>query len=190
MKLYTRRGDDGGTDLFGGQRVNKDSLRVEVYGTVDELNSTVGLTAAACRFPELVAVLHTVQHRLFELGADLATPRKPGAAETSAAGLARIGAEHVAEAEGMIDAVCAPLEPMRTFILPGGSELAARLHVARTVARRAERLCVALSRQEPGLEQVVIHLNRLSDLFFAMARRANQLEGVADVPWNPRKTKG
>lgn len=190
MKLYTRRGDDGGTELFGGQRVPKDSLRVEAYGTVDELNSALGMALSGCRWPELTAILTTLQHRLFELGADLASPPKAGTAEKAEGKPGsgpRIGAEQVAEAEGMIDGACAPLEPMRNFILPGGSELAARLHVARTVCRRAERLCVALARAEPLDGQVVIYLNRVSDLLFALARRANQLEGVADVPWNPRK---
>lgn len=186
MKLYTRRGDDGGTDLFGGQRVSKDSLRVEAYGTVDELNAAVGVALVACKSDEIGSILGTVQHRLFELGADLATPRKaPEDAGGKDAPVPRIGDAQVREAEGMIDQTCAPLAPMRSFILPGGSELAARLHVARTVCRRAERLCVALQHQEPVGDQAVIYLNRLSDLFFALSRRANQIEGVADVPWTP-----
>lgn len=187
MKLYTKRGDDGVTDLFGGARVAKDSLRVAAFGDVDELNATLGLAAAACRHEELSAILRAVQARLFELGADLSTPEaqpKPGdASPRKAAGIPRISAEHVAEAERQIDAVCAPLEAMKHFILPGGSELAARLHLARTVCRRAERVCVALSKHEYVSKDLLIYLNRLSDLFFAMARRANQLEGVSDVPW-------
>ena len=171
MKIYTKTGDDGSTGLFGGQRVPKDSLRVEAYGTLDELNSHLGLAVAA---------LLLLQARIFEAGADMATPR---AATKSTANVTRIQTEHIAEAEAMIDAAWEKCEPMRTFILPGGSELSARLHVARTVSRRAERLTVALSRSEDLGPDLVIYLNRLSDLLFALARWANVLEGVSDVPW-------
>ena len=186
MKLYTKRGDDGSTDLFGGARVLKESLRVEAYGTVDEVNSFVGYARAACRHEELSIVLATLQNRLFEAGADLSTPR-PAAGDADKAAMPRIGEEHVREAEAMIDKLCEPLPPMRHFILPGGSELSARLHLARTASRRAERLCLALSRREVLGPDLLIYLNRLSDLFFAMARRANQLEGVEDVPWTGAK---
>lgn len=183
MKLYTKRGDDGRTDLFGGQRVRKDSLRVEAYGAADELNSVVGLAAVACNHAELSVILSRVQHQLFELGADLATPHPDGEESNATKRVPRIGPAQVEELERWIDQTCAPLPPMRNFVLPGGSELAARLHMARTVCRRVERLCVTLSGSEEIGDPVVIYLNRLSDLFFAMARRANQLEGVADVPW-------
>ncbi|MCE9591662.1 MAG: cob(I)yrinic acid a,c-diamide adenosyltransferase [Planctomycetes bacterium] len=180
MKLYTKRGDDGGTDLFGGGRVGKDSSRVEAYGDVDELNSVIGVALAACRHEAIGAVLRALQARLFELGADLATPRREGKADV----VARVGPEQVAEAEGWIDAAWAPLPPMKNFVLPGGTELAARLHVARSVCRRAERRCVALLRDEPMVgRDAVIYINRLSDLLFTLARRANQLDGVGDVPW-------
>ncbi|MEX0776372.1 MAG: cob(I)yrinic acid a,c-diamide adenosyltransferase [Phycisphaeraceae bacterium] len=183
MKLYTKRGDDGGTDLFGGQRVSKDDLRVDAYGTVDELNSILGLAASTCRQEELRAVLAGLQSRLFELGADLATPHAEGCDK---AAIARIGAEQIADLEKHIDATCAPLPAMQHFILPGGTETAARLHVARTVCRRAERLCVRLSQSQTIGQDLIIYLNRLSDLLFALARRANQLEGIADVEWRPR----
>lgn len=183
MKLYTKRGDDGGTDLFGGQRVSKASLRVEAYGTVDELNSTVGLAAAACGEPRLLAMLQGIQARLFEIGADLATPRPSEDDASGPAAIPRVGDAQVAELESWIDEISDQLPPMRTFILPGGSEPSARLHLARTVCRRAERLCVALQAHEPVGQAVIIYLNRLSDLLFAMARRANQHAGVEDVPW-------
>lgn len=186
MKIYTRRGDDGKTDLFGGQRVSKDSLRVECFGAVDELNSWLGMALVSCVDESLRDVLTATQSRLFDLGADLATPRKDGA---DPAAITRIDAEHVAELERHIDAIEAIVLPMKVFILPGGTELAARLHVARTVCRRAERLCVALQSHESIGEHVVKYLNRLSDLLFTMARRANQLAGVEDVPWVSSKRK-
>jgi cob(I)alamin adenosyltransferase len=178
MRLYTGRGDDGLTDLFGGRRVGKDSLRVEAYGTVDELNSVVGWALVACPFEEIATVLRTQQNRLFDLGADLANPHPPNSAEKpSGAAGARIGPGAIAEAERSIDAASAAVPPLRVFILPGGTELAARLHVARAVCRRAERLCVALDKVEPVGRDALVFLNRLSDLLFALARRANQLGG-------------
>ena len=174
MKLYTKRGDAGLTDLFGGRRVSKDDLRVEAYGTVDELNSVIGLVRSVDGnelFDEIAEPLRAIQSRLFELGADLATPRDVlGEGESKrASAVPRIGAERVAELEAWIDAASAAVPAMRHFILPGGTQLAARLHVARTVCRRAERLVVALAKAEPVGEQVVVYLNRLSDLLFALA---------------------
>ncbi len=193
MKLYTKRGDDGGTDLFGGQRVSKDDLRVEAYGTVDELNALIGLCATACdshAANELKAILTTLMSRLFEVGADLATPRptrREGQADDPLRGaggaIPRIGGEQTNEIERHIDAITDQLPPMTHFVLPGGTDLAARLHHARTVCRRAERLCVALARHEDIGDVIVPYLNRLSDLLFAMARQANQLAEVGDVPW-------
>jgi cob(I)alamin adenosyltransferase len=187
MKLYTRRGDAGLTDLYGGQRVGKDHLRVEAYGTVDELNSLIGLALATGGPPEILEPLASIQSRLFEIGADLATPHgevdKDGRETGRGGSVPRVGASQVEELECWIDAVCEPVPAMQHFILPGGTELAARLHVARTVCRRAERSGVALTHHEPIGEHVIVYLNRLSDLLFAMARRANQLAGVEDVPW-------
>lgn len=179
MKLYTRKGDAGQTDLFGGPRVDKDALRVAAYGTVDEVNAALGLAAAACAFDEISRILARLQNRLFDLGADLCTPSDSKAADK----VTRIAAEHVTQLEQTIDSVTASLAELKTFILPGGCELAARLHVARTVCRRAERCMIALGRQEPIGEYVVPFVNRLSDLLFALARRANQLADVADVTW-------
>ncbi len=190
MKLYTKRGDAGKTDLFGGQRVSKDHLRVEAYGTVDELNATVGLCLSLTAVPgEIAEPLRTIQSRLFEIGADLATPRDP--ADMDKGGMVpRVQPEQVAELEGWIDALCDPLPAMKTFILPGGTELSARLHLCRTVCRRAERLTIALSHVEPVGDAVIVYLNRLSDLLFAMSRFANHAAGVADVPWvSPRQKR-
>jgi cob(I)alamin adenosyltransferase len=184
MKLYTRTGDDGSTSLFGGQRVAKDALRVQAYGTVDELNSVVGLaTAAPDVTPALREQLQAIQARLFEIGADLATPRTSDD-DAGPAHIPRITDDHVAELERWIDEADADLPAMKHFILPGGTELAARLHVARTVCRRAERVTYSLGDEYPIGEAVLRYLNRLSDLLFAMARRANHEAGVDDVPWH------
>jgi cob(I)alamin adenosyltransferase len=187
MKLYTRTGDDGSTGLFGGSRVRKDHPRIEAYGCVDELNSVLGLVAAACAQSHdyerrVHGIVSQIQSRLFDIGADLATPE--GAKHE--AKIHRIDEADVAESEGWIDEVDGPNMPIRAFVMPGGTELAARLHVARTVARRAERAIVALRQQEPVGEPLLRYVNRLSDLFFAMARRANHERGVPDVPWLPR----
>ena len=183
MKLYTRTGDDGTTGRFGGERVDKDARCVAASGTVDELNCNIGLARAACKDDELAQALTSVQQRLFELGADVAAPRSAGTDRSRP--VPRIDDDHITEIERLIDDACAPLEPLRTFILPGGSELAARLHVARAVCRRAERCCVALQREEPINPLTIVYLNRLSDLLFALARRANQLAKVPDTPWSP-----
>ena len=180
MKLYTGHGDDGSTSLFGGRRVPKDDLRVEAYGTVDELNSAIGFAAAAGGHDELTRLIELVQPQLFDIGANLCTP-----AEANRDHIPSVTDEHVAALEQAIDRTCDPLPPMRHFVLPGGTELASRLHLARCVCRRAERLTVTLARAEAVDARIIIYLNRLSDLLFAMARRANQLEDVADVPWRP-----
>ncbi len=184
MKLYTRTGDDGSTGLFGGGRVGKDHPRIEACGCVDELNAALGLAAIACDpgsapGAELRGILDRLQSRLFDLGADLATPLDSRHREK----IRPIGAGDVAEAEAWIDRIDAGNEPMRQFILPGGTEPAARLHLARAVCRRAERRLVSLGRSEPLNPQAVIYLNRVGDLLFAMARRANRDAGVPDVPW-------
>ncbi|MEX0885432.1 MAG: cob(I)yrinic acid a,c-diamide adenosyltransferase [Phycisphaeraceae bacterium] len=184
MKLYTGRGDEGRTDLFGGQSTTKHAPRIEACGCVDELNATLGLAASGCTDDDLRALIHDLQARLFELGADLATPRPTGGETKDKAAIPRIADEHVKALEQRIDAIDAGLEAMRHFILPGGSELASRLHLARTVCRHAERCVVALAEQEDVGPTVIVYLNRLSDLLFAMARQANKLAGIADVPWH------
>lgn len=180
MKIYTKTGDRGDTSLFGGQRVPKDALRIEAYGTVDELNSVIGIVLADAPDRVIVRVLTQVQHQLFELGADLATPRS--VARTS---VRRLEPRDAAALEKHIDAVQRRLKPLRNFILPGGSPVAARLHFARTVCRRAERIVVRLSRNEDIGEGITIYLNRLSDLLFVLARFANSAAGVAEIQWKP-----
>ena len=188
MKLYTRTGDDGTTGLFSGARVSKDHPRIEAYGTVDEQNAVLGLVLCACDRSHafegrLHAVVSAMQSRLFDIGADLATPE--GAKQQ--ARIHRIDDADVAEAEGWIDEFDGPNPPLRTFIMPAGTELSARLHVARTVCRRAERAIISLGSIEPVGDPLLRYMNRLSDLFFAMARRANHERGHADVPWTPKQ---
>jgi cob(I)alamin adenosyltransferase len=181
MKIYTRTGDDGTTGLYGGARVSKADLRVDAYGGVDETNAAIGLARAAGLPPPVEAVLARVQVALFEVGSALATP----AGRSSPA--PTVGAEDIAELEVAIDGLEAGLSPLTTFVLPGGSEGACRLHLARTVCRRAERTVVALAAVESVDAAVVRYLNRLSDLLFVQARATNRGAGVADVPWAPRK---
>ena len=182
MALYTRRGDDGTTGLFGGRRVEKDDLRVHTYGEVDELNAALGLARAASGDDEMLALLSQLQAILFVVGSDLATPRDGDG--DAAAAIERVGAQHVTLLEALIDDADGRSPALTTFILPGGGEVASRLHLARAVCRRAERACVALGRDTDTGEHVVPFLNRLSDLLFAAARWANRIDGVDDVPWN------
>lgn len=181
MKLYTKTGDDGTTGLFGGGRVPKASARVEAYGMVDETNATIGVARAARLDPAIDAVLAGVQEDLFTLGAELACV--PG--RESKLSMALIGEGDIARLERAIDDAEAINPPLRSFVLPGGSPQAAALHFARTVSRRAERAVLAMD-DAPARRDVVVYLNRLSDLLFALARRANVAADVPDVPWKPR----
>jgi cob(I)alamin adenosyltransferase len=183
MKIYTKRGDDGTTGLFGGPRVQKDDLRVAAYGDVDELNSVLGLARCDASDPELAAILVRLQAELFTLGAQLATPDL----EAAPKGVPAIEPEDVARLEREIDRFDAELEPLRTFILPAGSRLAATLHLARTVCRRAERAAVTLSRTQQMPPLSVEYLNRLSDHLFTLARAANHRAGVEETKWLPPK---
>jgi cob(I)alamin adenosyltransferase len=177
MKIYTKTGDDGTTGLYGGRRVSKADLRVDAYGSVDETNAGVGFARAAGLPAPVEAVLARVQAHLFQLGASLATPPERASAAPP------VSDADIGGLETAIDALEAGLEPLKTFVLPGGTEGAARLHLARTVCRRAERLVVALAGREQVDGSVVRYLNRLSDLLFVQARAANRFAGVADVPW-------
>lgn len=181
MKIYTRTGDDGTTGLYGGARTRKDDPRVEAYGTVDETNAVIGLARAAGLPREIEEVLVKAQSTLFDVGAALATPAD------RAASVPTVGDADVLALEQAIDALELHLPPLKTFVLPGGSEGAARLHVARTVCRRAERLVVAMAERLPVDPAIVRWLNRLSDLLFVQARFANHVAKVADVPWVGRK---
>jgi cob(I)alamin adenosyltransferase len=189
-RIYTKRGDAGETSLAGGPRVPKDSARIEAYGTVDELNAFVGLarvsaheqSGAEPRLAKLDAILLRVQHELFNLGSILAT--RPQDVRPKQA---RVTEAEVGQLEREMDAMNEDLEPLRSFVLPGGTRLNAELHAARTVCRRAERLVVALGRQEELPAEAVRYLNRLSDALFVFSRWANHVLGVAEVLWEPNQ---
>lgn len=178
MKIYTKTGDKGDTSLFGGQRVPKDALRIEAYGTVDELNSVLGVVLADNTNERIAEVLTHIQNQLFDLGADLATPRS-----VAAKAVKRIEPKDAHSLEKIIDSLQSHLKPLRSFVLPGGSPVAARIHFARTVCRRAERVVVRLSRNEDIGDAIMIYLNRLSDLLFILARYANHAAGVPEIKW-------
>jgi cob(I)alamin adenosyltransferase len=181
-KVYTRTGDDGTTSLGSGERVPKDSPRIEAYGTVDELNSVIGAAIAAGLVPAVLAPLRRIQNELFHLGSDLCVPE----AAKDALPVPRIEDRHVDALEALMDKLSEALPPLENFVLPGGAPGAAALHVARTVCRRAERCLIALSRLEAVGPHTVIYLNRLSDALFVMARYENKMRGVPDVLWDSR----
>ncbi|MAQ19787.1 MAG: ATP:cob(I)alamin adenosyltransferase [Sandaracinus sp.] len=180
MKIYTKTGDAGDTGLFGGARVSKADPRVEAYGDVDEVNSHLGVARAHGLGEDMDELLAFIQAKLFDVGAELASA--PG---SKASALPRVSEDDVVRLERAIDTFEEELEPLKTFILPGGSPGAAALHVGRTTARRAERRVVALASQTSVRPEIVRFLNRLSDLLFTAARVQNHRMGVADVPWKP-----
>jgi cob(I)alamin adenosyltransferase len=185
-KIYTRTGDGGTTRLASGAPVSKADLRVEAYGGVDETNAAIGVARLATRDDAVLdAMLGRIQNDLFDLGADLATPPSDHEDERSPL---RIVESQVERLEAEIDQLNASMAPLTSFVLPGGSPAAAALHVARTVCRRAERSCVALAEREPVSSPGLKYLNRLSDLLFVAARRAND-DGRADVLWAPGGTR-
>jgi cob(I)alamin adenosyltransferase len=189
MKIYTKTGDGGETGLFGGERVSKASSRVEAYGEIDELNSvlgvvrtsTLGALASGGGPDDFDALLATIQSRLFDLGAELAN------AKGKDLGIPLVDDSDVEAMERAIDEAEKEVEPQKTFILPGGSRMAADLHVARCVCRRAERRLVALGQETEVRPVLVRYVNRLSDLLFTLARLANSRAGVVDVPWVGRR---
>ncbi len=192
-RIYTKRGDAGETSLVGGQRRPKDDLRIDCYGTVDELNSFVGIARTTAeelssRFPpmdDFAAILKRIQHELFNLGSILATlpadvhPKQP-----------RVSAADVAQLEKDLDCANEELPPLRSFVLPGGSRLDAELHVCRTVCRRAERILVSLARHEEAPAEAVMYLNRLSDALFVWSRWVNKVTGAEETLWSPNAAAG
>lgn len=179
-RIYTRSGDNGSTGLVGGERVSKNSARIETYGTVDELSSAIGVVRAHLRGDRIDGWLAWTQDMLFNLGAELATPSKHRWPD-----MPLVGALQIAALERAIDETEAQLEPLHAFILPGGSVAGAQLHYARTVCRRAERLLISLREQEPEISvETVGFLNRLSDALFVWARAINKRAGVAEAQWN------
>lgn len=179
-KIYTRKGDDGTTALGGGQRVPKESLRVTAYGTVDELNSQIGVALASGLCQRLAQVLPTIQNDLFHLGSDLCFLEE----DKEQFEIPQIEPRHVEVLEKWIDELTAVVGPLENFILPGGSLGAAQLHMARTICRRAERQVVMLAREEGVGANVLPYLNRLSDVLFVMARFENYERGVAEPLWD------
>jgi len=172
-KIYTRTGDDGTTGLGDGSRTQKDSLRVEAYGTVDELNSAIGVLIATAGDEDLNSVLLDVQHDLFDLGGELCMP-----------GTELIGDRHTARLERELDRLNVDLPPLKDFILPGGNLAAAQAHLARTICRRAERRVIALARHEQVNEPAIRYLNRLSDLLFVVSRTIARASGTGEILWD------
>lgn len=180
MKIYTRRGDAGQTDLFAGGRVGKDDVRVEAYGAVDELLAVLGVAAVDSAQADVRELAREIQRTLFSLGSYLATP---DAERRAKSGIAEPAQAWVDALEAAIDRAESELAPLKRFILPGGTRAAASFHHARVVCRRAERRCVTLHRAQPLGEVALRYLNRLSDLLFVLARLENKRAGVPDVEW-------
>ena len=183
MKIYTKTGDKGETGLFGGRRVSKADPRVEAYGTVDELNAHVGWAVSLLEEPPLQEALRSIQSELLTVGADLATP--PGLAPAVTARTVRLPPGASTRLEALIDQWDSGLPPLTQFILPGGCPAASSLQVCRAVCRRAERTVVGLERSSPVNPEVVVYLNRLSDLLFVLARWVNAKRGVSEPVWSP-----
>ena len=192
-RVYTRTGDQGKTSLAGGQRVSKDHLRIEVYGTVDELNSVVGLVRAfnrplVKRLPQarvLETALHRIQNRLFDIGSLLATLTKD---QKRFKKMPKISSEEVVHLEELMDTCQKDLKPLEEFILPTGGPVTAMLHLARTVCRRSERLCVRLNRQESIAPEIIKYLNRLSDALFVLARWMGRARGERETLWERKSS--
>ncbi len=180
MKIYTKTGDKGETGLFGGERVPKNSPRIEAYGTIDELNAFIGLAVTEVKDEQVKELLLKIQNQLFTVGSDLATPDTE---KNKKLNIERTPAEYYKEAEEAIDKYNDKLEELKSFILPGGSKSAAMLHVCRTIARRAERVVAGLKDTVNLSDNILIFLNRLSDLFFVLSRYENAVSGIPDVEW-------
>ena len=181
-KIYTKKGDDGKTELGNGNRIQKFSTRVEAYGTVDEVNSVIGTVTCLSINTELKTALERIQNDLFDLGADLCLPESEN--ENLAYEPLRVHKDQVSRLESEIDAMNKSIEPIRSFVLPGGTEIAANFHLCRTICRRAERRVVKLMETEKINLEALIYLNRLSDWFFVAARKSNN-NGKGDILWKP-----
>ena len=181
-KLYTRKGDDGTTALGSGTRVPKDSLRVEAYGTVDELNAAIGIAVSQGMTEKLQSVFLTIQNELFHLGSDLCFTEE----DKKQFNIPQIQEKHVTALEQLIDELTEIVGPLENFILPGGTPSAANLHLARTICRRAERVTISLAREESVGDFVIAYLNRLSDLLFVMSRYENMAYNVPEPLWDSR----
>lgn len=180
MKIYTKRGDQGTTSLFGGTNIEKSHIRLHAYGTVDELNSVLGMSLSNAMSDRGRVIVTNIQTQLFILGADLATP------ETRKTKTNRIGAAEIETLEGWIDELESELPSLTSFILPGGIQSGAFLHLARTVCRRAERHTVELKNSDTVSSECIIYLNRLSDLLFVLARFENMKAGAEEIKWLPK----
>lgn len=181
MKIYTKTGDDGSTSLFGGTRVQKNNIRINAYGTIDELNSVIGIAVSGDINDEIKFELENIQNVLFQIGSELASPEN-----VKSNIIKRTSEEDVKNLETLIDKFDEKLPPLKNFILPGGNNSAAQLHFARTVCRRAERIIVELKEFELVSKNVLIYVNRLSDLLFVLARYQNLSRSTAEIIWKPR----
>lgn len=181
MKIYTKTGDKGETGLFGGERVSKNSLRIETYGTIDELNAFIGLAVIEVSDASVKTILQKIQNQLFTVGSDLSTPDTEKSKKLS---IKRTPEDFYLSIEKIIDEYETKLDELKSFILPGGSKGASLLHICRTIARRAERAVVGLDNRVKIGNNIIIFLNRLSDLFFVLARFENAVTGIPDIKWN------
>jgi len=182
MKIYTKTGDKGETSLFGGERVKKSAQRLKAYGTIDELNSFIGLTVVETDDKSVNELLQKIQNDLFSLGADLATPENE---KTKKLNIFRVDKNFISHIEEYIDKFQKDLDELKSFILPGGTKSASLLHVCRAVCRRSEREIVELDKTEKINKNIIVYLNRLSDLFFVLSRYENKIAGKPDIIWNP-----
>ncbi len=182
MKIYTKTGDTGKTSLFGGERVQKSAQRLKAYGTIDELNSFIGMAVVETVDGGVKKVLQKIQNHLFSLGADLATPETE---KNRKLNILRVDEKFHKFAEESIDKYETELDELKSFILPGGSKSASILHVCRSICRRAEREIVKLSNSEKVNKEIIVYVNRLSDLFFVLSRYENKIAGIPDIKWKP-----
>lgn len=181
MKIYTKTGDKGKTSLFGGKRVDKNNERIEAYGTIDELNSIIGLILTENVSTKGIELLTHIQNTLFVLGGELATPN-----DVKSKNVVNIAETDIEYLENSIDELDKELEPLKNFILPGGNKVASLLHFARTVCRRAERIILNISPEENIDTKIIIFVNRLSDFLFVLARYENHLQSTPEIEWKPR----